>query len=315
MRGPRRDRPTRRSVLVAAAALVAAGCTEGKASPAGRSPAPEPKLLPNGQRTVFPASRLVGWCGAPGAPALGRLTGDVAGAARRMLGQIAPYSAPPAHEEEPVAGPQALPALELIATVATSSPGADGMFRVRQSDEVVNAYLAAARGVGGLLLLNIQPGRASFLDEAKAYERFLLEPEVGLALDPEWSVARGKPGDQFGTTTGGDIDAVAAYLADLVAKNALPEKVLVYHQVAPSVVVGEGDVRHHDGVAIVKSVDGIGKPSDKRYSWDLLMATKPDHVEPGFKLFYDEDVQTGGALMSPQDVLALAPVPMYVMYE
>ncbi|MGL6235158.1 MAG: hypothetical protein ACRC20_07410 [Segniliparus sp.] len=310
------DRCTRRTVLVAAAAFAAAACTEGGASPARQSPARGPGLLPNGQRTVFPGSRLVGWCGAPGGTALGRLTGDmnpellpasVAQAAQRMLGQIAPYAAP--------GGTPALPVLELIATVVTSSPGADGKFRIRQSDEVVAAYLAAARSVGGLLLLNIQPGRASFLDEAKAYERFLLEPEVGLALDPEWSVAQGQPGDQFGTTTGGDIDAVAAYLADLVAANALPEKVLVYHQVAPSVVTSEGDLRRHDGVAVVKSVDGIGRPKDKRYSWDLLMATKPDHVAPGFKLFYDEDVQTGGVLMSPQDVLGLAPAPMYVVYE
>ncbi|EFV14430.1 hypothetical protein HMPREF9336_00723 [Segniliparus rugosus ATCC BAA-974] len=302
--------------MTAALGFAAVACTEGSASPARPPQSPAPKLLPNEQRAVFPGSRLVGWCGAPGGTALGRLTGDldpeslpasVAESARRMLDQIAPYAVPE--------GPQTMPTLELIATVATASPGADGMFRIRHSDSVVAAYLAAARSVRGLLLLNIQPGRSSFLDEVKAYERFLREPEVGVALDPEWAVTEGKPGDEFGSTTGGDIDAVAAYLADLVAQNDLPEKVLVYHQVAPAVVASEEDLRRHDGVAIVKSVDGIGAPADKRYTWDLLMATKPDHVLPGFKLFYDEDVQTGKTLMSPQDVLALDPVPLYVMYE
>ena len=35
----------------------------------------------------------------------------------------------------------------------------------------------------------------------------------------------------------------------------------------------------------------------------------------GFKLFYEEDVQTSGVLMTPAEVLAISPTPDYVLYE
>jgi len=41
----------------------------------------------------------------------------------------------------------------------------------------------------------------------------------------------------------------------------------------------------------------------------------PEFVHPGFKLFFDEDTQGGHKLMPPKDVMALTPVPEYVMYE
>ena len=36
------------------------------------------------------------------------------------------------------------------------------------------------------VVLDLQPGRANFLDQAKLYEPLLRLPHVGLALDPEW---------------------------------------------------------------------------------------------------------------------------------
>ena len=35
----------------------------------------------------------------------------------------------------------------------------------------------------------------------------------------------------------------------------------------------------------------------------------------GFKLFYEEDVDTSGILMTPDEVMALTPTPSYIMYE
>ena len=60
------------------------------------------------------------------------------------------------------------PAFELIATVVTAAPGDDGRYRYRQSDTVINRYLEAARRVKALLVLDIQPGRADFMDEVRA---------------------------------------------------------------------------------------------------------------------------------------------------
>ncbi|MGW4486439.1 hypothetical protein ACWEOE_21640 [Amycolatopsis sp. NPDC004368] len=259
-----------------------------------------PKPPPNALAT----SLLVGYCGAPHAEALGRMTGDLAAAGRALVRQAGAYR-------------QAVtPVVELIATAAHRTPGPDGMYRTRASDATIAGYLAEARALEGVLLLNIQPGRADFLPEVRAYERWLAEPDVGIALDPEWAVEPGVvPGEKFGRTTGAELDGVAAYLAQLANDRRLPNKILAYHQVAASIVRDEEALRAHPGVSIVKVVDGIGSAGAKKATWRTLMAAKPDHVLAGFKLFYEEDTRRGAALMTPSEVLALTPKPAYVVYE
>lgn len=270
------------------------------------SPSPAALELPRGGRTVFPRYRLVGYSGLTGAPTLGRLgTGPLDQRVREMERRARPYRA----------GREILPVLEVIATIVQPGPGRDGAYRTRMSDDQIATYLKAARKGDALLLLNIQPGRSDFLKEAKAYRRWLDEPDVGLALDPEWAMGPGQvPGRVFGRTTGKELDGVARYLAKVVADGDLPEKVLVYHQLAPSIVRQESGLREHRGVALVKSVDGIGVPAAKVETYRLVNETTPDHVHPGFKLFYTEDAEAG-PLMSPKEVLALKPRPEYVLYE
>jgi len=261
--------------------------------------------LPGGGRRVLPDYRLVGFSGGPGAEAFGRLHGDLAEAAAEIEEQAVPYGI-----DRPV-----LPVFELIATVVHATPGADGLFRSRSSDEVVRRHLAAAREAGALLLLNIQPGLAGFLEEVRAYEQWLREPDVGVALDPEWAVEPGEiPGEEFGSTTGAELDEVSAYLAGLVQEGNLPQKVMVYHQVAASVVQDETALRPRTEVAAIKSVDGIGSSTMKVDTWELLVDRTPPWVAMGFKLFYVEDVRSG-PLMTPEEVLALRRTPHYVLYE
>jgi hypothetical protein len=45
-----------------------------------------------------------------------------------------------------------------------------------------------------------------------------------------------------------------------------------------------------------------------------VVATLPPFVHVGFKLFFEEDARSG-PLMTPGEVLALAPRPEYVLYE
>ncbi|MEV6830081.1 hypothetical protein [Amycolatopsis sp. NPDC051102] len=268
------------------------------AAAAAAPPPPPPNPLETGL--------LVGFCGAPGAKALGRMTGDLTEASRGLQKQIAAF--PPGRPITPV--------VELIATTVHRSPGADGMYRSRCEDSTVRDYLDAARALKGLLLLNIQPGRADFLPEVQAYERWLTEPDVGVALDPEWAVEPGVvPGKKFGRTTGGELDEVARYLGALADAHHLPAKVMVYHQVAASVVRDEQQLHAHHGVSVVKVVDGIGSASAKKATWKTLMTTMPAHVRPGFKLFFEEDTRHGTPLMSPADVMALNPTPAYAVYE
>ncbi len=262
--------------------------------------------LPGGGTTILPDRRLVGFAGGR-SPAFGRLgAGDLEAAADQIDAIAAEYDGD---------GRTVLPVFELITVIAHGSPAADGLYRTHEPDDVIAAYLAAARRHGALLLLNIQPGRAGFLDEVTRLEPWLTEPDVGLALDPEWAVGPDEvPGDVYGSTTGAELDSVAAYLSALVAEHGLPEKAMVFHQVHASVVEDEAALRPHPGVVAIKSVDGIGSRADKERTWTTLMRTKPPHVAAGFKLFFEEDAEQG-PLMTPAQVLALAPRPDYVLYE
>ncbi|NED98424.1 hypothetical protein G1H11_24290 [Phytoactinopolyspora alkaliphila] len=277
----------------------------GEAEPEPEPSDPEP-TLPGGGTSVFPDHRLVGFSGGR-SPAFGRLDASDLDAAATELDELIP-----AFESD---GRTALPVYELITVIAHDSPTDSGLYRTVEPYEVIEQYLAAARKHDALLLLNIQPGRSGFLDDVKDLERWLLEPDVGLALDPEWAVNDDEvPGQTYGSTTGEELDAVAAYVSDLVAEHDLPEKVVVFHQVHESVVDDESDLGEHPGVALVKSVDGIGAQRDKEQTWERLMPTKPEHVAAGFKLFFDEDARHG-ELMTPEQVLALRPLPEYVLYE
>ncbi len=194
-------------------------------------------------------------------------------------------------------------AFELISTIATEAAGDDGQHRMHQSDATIERYLLAARRAKALLVLDIQPGRGDFLVEAKRLERWLLEPEVGLALDPEWHVGDDEiPGKTIGSVTAEQVNEVSAYLADLTTKHELPEKLFVIHQFTHDMIVGRERVEARPGLALTMNVDGFGNPPNKISKYVQFTSDQP-RFNDGFKLFYEEDTD----LMSPQAVLGLAP--------
>jgi hypothetical protein len=311
-----------RPVIGGALAASLAACMSSPPHPpsAGSSPqvadapaasvsvAPKAPLaeLPRGGRTLFPDHRLVGFCGTPGAPELGELQGNLTVKAKALEAKAAAYA-----QDRAI-----LPVFELIAVVVQGWSGADGKYRRRMDDSVVDDYLRAARQAKALLLLNIQPGQSDFLTEVKTFEKYLREPDVGVALDPEWAMkAKQRPGQFFGQTTGGIINDVASYLSSIVEDNALPEKALVFHQVNEWVLKDESSLTAHAGVVVIKSVDGLGPVHAKIVTYDFLMGKAAPGVHAGFKLFFDEDTRNGSRLMTPGEVLALSPRPEYVMYE
>jgi hypothetical protein len=310
--------------VLAVVLLSVAACTDeplrgGSTTPApttvkptpSRSPSPTPPPppadgdLPRGGRTIFPKYQLVGYVGLPGSPALGPLDKDLDAKAAKLEKLSQSYAA----------GRTPQPVLELIAVVAKGSRGKDGLYRGRLPDAAIDEYLTVARKHKMLLLLDIQPGRAKILPEVKRLERWLKEPDVGLAFDPEWAVGPSQvPGRVFGHTTGAELDSIASYLAGLVQANDLPEKVFVFHQLSTRIVSNEAALKPHPGVVTIKSVDGIGARVDKLKTWAKLTTTLPAGVHAGFKLFYTEDTRHG-PLMTPPQVLALKPRPEFVVYE
>jgi hypothetical protein len=281
--------------------------------PAPAPPAPEPPAieLPRGGRTLFPDYRLVGFCGTPGAPELGSLQGNLPRRAKALDAQAARYADARNADDRKL-----LPVFELIAVVVQGSPGPDGKYRRRVDGTVVEQYLRAARESKALLLLNIQPGQSDFLTEVKTFEKYLREPDVSVALDPEWAMRpKQLPGRSFGQTDGETISEVASYLSDIVSDGKLPEKALVFHQVNNWVLKDEPELKSAPGIVLIKSVDGLGPVGSKIKTYDYLMRSAVAGVHPGFKLFFDEDTRNGSRLMTPKEVLALTPKPEYVMYE
>lgn len=270
------------------------------------TPTPEPIELPRGGREIFPTYRLFGYSGHPGAPGQGRLgIGDLRERVVEMEERGQPF----------LDGREIMPVMELIVTTVHPVPGQDGMYRTRLDAAKIQEWLDVAREHDAMLLLNIQPGRADFIDEVQAYEQFLTQPDVGLALDPEWAVDEGQiPGRVYGSTDAAELNEVGQWVSDLIAEHDLPEKAVIYHQLHPRIVADEQDIRTFPGVVWVKSVDGIGSPAAKTDTWLRLTGDLPEGVHPGFKLFYEEDAEHG-PLMTPEQVMALTPEVEYVLYE
>jgi hypothetical protein len=203
-----------------------------------------------------------------------------------------------------------LPALELITVIANADPGEDGMYRARQTDAVIRRYLRAARRAKALLLLDIQPGRSDFFTETTRLEKWLKQPDVSLALDPEWRVRDGEvPGQIIGHVDAREVNATSAWLAQLVAKYKLPEKLFVVHQFTDD-MVDESALKEREGLALVLNVDGFGNQAVKKSKYKDFTSQAPDAYH-GFKLFYEEDTD----LMRPAQVLRMKPRPVLVVYE
>jgi hypothetical protein len=271
-------------------------------------PKPKPKPLPElprGGRTLFPAHQLVAFVGAPGAPALGPLDSNLEERARRLEKLATSYRG----------GRTILPVMELIVVTAQGAGGSDGKYRSRIDPEQIDKYLAVARKHKMLLMLDVQPGQAKPIDEVRRLEPWLRQPDVGLAVDPEWEVGPGQvPGRVFGRTSGAELNEIGAYLSAVTTKYRLPEKLFVFHQLTARIVTNEAALRPHPGVALIKSVDGIGTRGAKEATYRGLVTKLPKGVHTAFKLFYEEDTRHG-PLMTPAQVLALKPRPELVIYE
>jgi hypothetical protein len=279
--------------------------SSASAGPAASSAVSPPKKataqLPQGGVKIFPAYRVVAYYGTAGNSALGVL-GE--GHPDRMLPKLRAAA-------KPFAGDRKVQvAYELIATVAQGSPGADGDYSRMISLNRIQQYVDQARRHKVLVILDLQPGRGDFLPQARKLERFLVQPHVGLALDPEWRMRAGEvPGRVIGRVGAAEVNRVSDYLAGLVARHGLPEKLFVLHQFRASMLPDIGRVEKRRGLALVQHVDGFGTRAEKDATWKRLR--RPQQFHLGYKLFYDEDVKRYRAA----DVLRFKPAPELVSFQ
>ena len=250
---------------------------------------------------LFPDSRVVSLYGAPqmGQTVLGMNTVTEAG--RRLAAQAEPYAE---LGTRPVVGE-----FDLVSVFATAGGGPDGRYRTRQSDEIIALYLATARKIGARLMLDIQPGRATLGNELRALADWAAEPDIDIAIDPEWAVGRrGVPGRTPGKVTSAQVNSFSRRLSAIVRENDLPPKVLVIHQFRRGSIRGRTKIKQRRGVQVLLNFDGIGGPAPKETGYASLAAPK---LFDGFSLFYQRD----RPLMKPSAVLGLDPEPDFLLYQ
>jgi hypothetical protein len=302
------------ALLLAAATAVALGAAFGRsgdsspragdaraeAAPAKPKPPPE---LPRGGRRIFPDYRIVGFYGAPNDAALGALgIGSPANMAARLRKQSRGYR----HGGRPI-----LPAFELIATVASGAPGNDGSYSYRQPASMIDRYLKAARRERALLILDVQPGRANFMTEVRRLRPWLEQPDVSLALDPEWRVGPGHiPGKVIGSVEPAEVNRVTRYVRSIIRQRKLPQKLLLIHQFTDDMIPNKAQLLRPPELAVTINIDGFGDQPNKIAKYNEFQRGDRG-FHKGFKLFYEED--TG--LMSPKQVMRLRPRPEIVVYE
>lgn len=262
--------------------------------------------LPGGGQVMFPGRALVALYGHPGNTALGVLGDqDAAASVARAQQVAAPYAK---LYRVPV-----VPTFEIIAAVASGSAGADGDFSNEFSPASLLPYVDAITRAGGYVVLDLQPGRANVLDQAKMYAPLLQRPNVGLALDAEWALQPGQqPLHQIGSLDAAQINPVFDWLSAFTAAAHLPQKVLVLHQFRLTMLGHESQLETgNDQVAVLIHADGQGSRPDKEATWRGVVGAAPPGVWFGWKNFYRQDPQ----LASPAATVARTPEPMMVSYQ
>jgi len=263
-------------------------------------------LLPGGGQVLFPGRRMVALYGHPGDSGLGSLGEQSLNAAITRARKVAAsYSS---LVNEPV-----VPAFEIIATVASSAAGADGNYSNESTIAQLRPWVDAAGKAGIYVVLDLQPGRTDFLTQAKLYTPLLIQPHVGLALDPEWRL---KPGQrhlaQIGSVSAAEINKTAAWLADLTRQHKLPQKVLMLHQFRLDMITNRASVdTSYDELRVVIHADGFGTRGEKFNTWRNMHVKPPPNVWWGWKNFYDEDRPT----FTPRQTVAVAPSPVFISYQ
>jgi hypothetical protein len=260
--------------------------------------APRPQAL-------LPGSRVVTYYGNPLSKRMGIL-GEIPPA--EMLERLA-AEAKLWQEADPATTVR--PGLELVAAVASPTPGEGGRYTTRMPRSLIEKVIGWSHRRGWLTILDVQVGRSTVKAEVEALLPYLRRPDVHLALDPEFQMRRGlRPGQRIGSSDAEDVNVAIGMLAELVERERLPPKLLLVHRFTDEMLRRHDKIRLDPRVQVVVVMDGFGPPHSKRHVYRREVTREPvEHA--GIKLFYKNDQP----LMTPKEILALEPVPRVVIYQ
>jgi hypothetical protein len=255
--------------------------------------------------SILPTHRIVAFYGNPLSSRMGVLgQGPVDSMLARLDREVAAWQA--ADPETPV-----VPALHLIAVVAQGAPGADGKYRARMPDALIEEVYGWATAHHALLFLDVQPGLSTVAEELPRLGKFLRRPDVHLALDPEFAMHHGDaPGRHIGSLDAADVNSAILFLATIARVDSLPPKVLVVHRFTKPMLTGADRIVLNPRVQVVVDMDGFGSPALKRGSYHDYVFEAPVQYA-GWKTFFRQD----SPRMPIPDILGLTPAPLYIQYQ
>jgi hypothetical protein len=306
------------ALLVAASALAALRLAGGRGAPVGERPSLTmadtfglgglASLAPGDFASAPSPARLdsiVTYYGSPRAPKMGILGQHTPDEAADLLVERAQRF------EALSGGAPVLPAIQLVYAVAQPQANSNGLYLQYVDDRTVRQYIELARRRGFVLILDLQIGHSNALAEVRKIAPYLAEPDVFVALDPEFALAGGaKPGDAIGSIDASDINAVQWYLAAFSKRYHLPDKMLIVHQFQAEMITEAAAIERHDDVDLIINMDGYG-PADIKKAKYARYSGASYAPFGGIKVFLQHDPDP----LTEAQLLGLTPRPSLFVYQ
>jgi hypothetical protein len=206
-------------------------------------------------------------------------------------------------------------AFEVIAITAQAAPGVTGLYRARITPNALNEMIALARESSCLIILDLQVGWSSVPVELPYFIPFLLQPDVHLALDPEWDMQPGvRPGTKIGSMEAGDINNAISVLRQIV-RTPIPgqpirPKLLIVHRFRDFMIQNPEQVAPTPEIRLLANMDGFGPPRTKLNVYNVVLRGLKTSLT-GFKLFTKLDTP----MLQPKVLVGISPAPMFINYQ
>lgn len=269
-------------------------------------PVKSPPLLPG---AILPAHRIIAFYGNLFAKRMGILGEYPRDTVLRKLQEMVTLW------KKADSSKKILPALQLITVTAQSTPGSDGKYRMRMPFSMIDTVLQMAKKINAMVILDIQVGHSTVQEELPRLRDYLKLPQVGLAVEPEFSMKAGNvPGTKIGTMDAADINYCIHYLKSLVDSFHIPPKILVVHRFTQNMVTNYKNIKLYSQVQVIMDMDGFGSQALKRNTYYHVIYKEPVEYT-GFKLFLKNDNWGDSKMMTPEQVLKLHPKPLYIQYQ
>jgi hypothetical protein len=224
----------------------------------------------------------------------------------------------------------AIGSIDLVDPVADGVPGPDKLYRHYRDPADIDHYLKVARDTKQLFFFDTQVGWDTQQNVFEHFRPYLEQPDVHLALDPEWEMRPGVvPGQDRGRTVAPTIQWVVDQLSEMVISKHLPNKILVVHKFFEDEQWNStnpakrdpkeawSNIQPRPGVTLIICIDGQGPPWQKIEKYNAFAKGETNLL--GFKIFMQipcsQYTYCEEPVMTPQQAIALKPAPVMVQYQ